>query len=121
MKTKAPFVLPLLSVLLLTASCSDLNLQKDLYGDWWPVHAAGSRSNDVFSATWDGDLGIHGDIVVTYVNKTNSSLNYEDKLYYPMLSFSKKRNAFCTVSIASPQIKVNCSNKRERQCFAECR
>ncbi len=101
MKIKARFVLPLLSILLLTASCGDLSLQKDLYGDWWPVHASGSRSNDVFSATWDGDLGIHGDIVVTFVNKNNSSLSFEDRLYYPMLSFSKKRKAYCTVNIES--------------------
>lgn len=101
MKSKFCFPFFIFLALLFAPSCSDFNLQKDLYGDWWPVHASGSAENGQFAATWNGALGVHGDIVVKFVNKNNASLNYEDTRYYPMLSFSKKRKAFCTVTLES--------------------
>lgn len=101
MKTKSVYFFAMLSAAFLLASCSDFKLQKDLYGDWWPVRASGSVDNDQFSATWDGNLGVHGDILVTYVSKKNPNLSYEDTRYYPMLSFNKSQKKFCTVTLQS--------------------
>ena len=101
MKSKSICIFAFLSVLLLLPACSDVKLTNDLYDDWWPVHASGSYDDNRFTARWDGDLGIHGDIKVNYVNKNNASLSYDDVVYYPMVSFSKKRKAFCTVTLQS--------------------
>lgn len=101
MKANINHFLVILSLLLLLPSCGDLKQQKDLYGDWWPVRASGSAENEQFTAKWDGNLGIHGDIVITFVNKKNASLSYQDTYYYPMLSFSKKEKAYCTVTLQS--------------------
>lgn len=102
MKIKSFYLLPILSALLLSLfSCSDLKQTKNLYGEWWPVHASGNFENEQFTAKWDGDLGIHGDITVTYVNKKNAILSYDDVRYYPMICFSKKQNAYCTITIQS--------------------
>ncbi|MBR0223816.1 MAG: hypothetical protein IJL93_06025 [Bacteroidales bacterium] len=101
MKTKSVYFFSLLASLLLFSSCSDMKQRNDLYGDWWPVHASGSADNEKFTAKWDGDLGIHGDIVIKFVNKNNADLSYEETRYYSALSFSKKRKAFCTISLKS--------------------
>lgn len=101
MKHKSLLFLSVLYILLLLPSCGDLKQVRDLYDDWWPVRASGSAENDYFSASWDGDLGIHGDIVVKYVDKTDPRLFYEETRYYPALSFSKKEKAYCTISIQS--------------------
>ena len=82
--------------LIVFSSCSeDLRITKNLYDDWWPVHASGSFDSDYFTASWDGDLDKHGLIEVTYVSKTNPSLNYKEFKSYPALSFNKKKETFC--------------------------
>ena len=101
MKIKSFYFLSLLAGFFLLSSCSDLKQQKELYGDWWPVHASGSLDNEQFTARWDSDLGVHGDIVITFTDKKNPKLTYEDTQYYPMLSFSKKQKKYCTVSLQS--------------------
>ena len=101
MKRISLLFLALFPALLLISSCADFRQTKDLYDDWWPVHASGTFNNGKFSAKWDGDLGVHGDIVITYVSINNPSLSYDDTKYYPAYQFSKKKKAFCTVTIES--------------------
>ena len=92
----------LLLVTLLTCSaCADFRQTRELYDEWWPVHASGTFENEKFSAQWNGDLGIHGDIVIKYVSKNNPSLYYEGTKYYPAYQFSKKKKTFSTISIES--------------------
>lgn len=91
----------LLVSLLACSACADLRQTKNLYDDWWPVHASGTFDNGLYSAQWNGDLGLHGDILVKYVSKNNPSLSYEDTRYYPAYQFSKKKKTFSTVSIES--------------------
>lgn len=101
MKRISLLFLAMLPALLLLSSCSDFRQTRNLYDDWWPVHASGSFDNDRFTANWDGDLDIHGDIVIKYVSKQNSSLYYEDTKYYPAYRFTKKGKTFSTISIES--------------------
>lgn len=101
MKRFSILSLTLLSAMLFLSSCADMKQTKDLYDDWWPVHASGTFENDNFTAKWDGNLGVRGDILIKYVSKKNPSMSYEDKKYYPALSFSKSEKTYSTISIES--------------------
>lgn len=101
MKHNVLSLIVLLAALPALFSCSDLRQTKDLYDEWWPVHASGSYENSQFTARWDGNLGIHGDISVTFVNKDVPDITYQETRYYEMLSFSKARKGYCTISIES--------------------
>ena len=101
MKRSPLLLLVLFSSLLFLSSCGDLKQTRDLYDDWWPVRASGSYENEKFSAQWNGALGVHGDIVIKYVNKSNPSLFYEETKYYPAYKFSKQKKTFSTISIES--------------------
>ena len=101
MKRITLLFLALIPTLLIFSSCADLRQTKDLYDNWWPVHASESFENDNFTAQWNGNLGIHGDILVKYVSKKNPSLYYEDTKYYPAYVFSKAKKTYGTISIES--------------------
>lgn len=75
MRIKVFHLFFLAATLLMTASCDDSKTVKNLYDDWWPVHASGSQENDYFKATWDGDLNSNGGIEVTFVDKTNPTIH----------------------------------------------
>lgn len=89
MKTKSLIALTGIFLLLLTGCSEQQSFTKKITGDWWPVHASGSIDNDVFSASWNGDLGEHGDIEVSYVSKSNPSHIVKQYIFYPALSFGK--------------------------------
>ena len=101
MKRFSILSLTLLSAMLFLSSCADMKQTKDLYDDWWPVHASGTFENDNFTAKWDGNLGIHGDILIKFVSKKNPALSYEDTKYYPAYEFSKSKKTYSTISIES--------------------
>ena len=100
MRTKALFFLTLAASLLMLGSCADIKMTKDLYDDWWPIHASGSQETDYFTARWDGDLDDFGNIEVTFVDKTDPSLSFVKAINYYALSFVKNREAFCYINIS---------------------
>ena len=90
MKTKTLIALASCFLLMIAASCSEQQtFTKKITGDWWPVHASGSIDTDVLSAVWDGDLGEHGDIEISYVSKSNPERVIKQVRFYPALSFGK--------------------------------
>lgn len=101
MRTKTNLFLVFLSALLFCSCSEDLKNTKNLYDDWWPVHASGSAQNDRFTATWDGDLSRSGCITVTFVDRESPDLSYTRDLYYPAYSFKKRSKSFSTVDISS--------------------
>ena len=99
MRSKFFLLIPMFCCLLVFSSCVDTKTTKNLYDDWWPIHASGSFSSEYFKASWDGDLNKHGGIEVTYQSTTNPALNYKEDIYYPALKFSKKQKGFCYISL----------------------
>ena len=93
-----------LSIALLAACSEQQSFTKKIAGDWWPVHATGSYEDAIVTAHWDGQLGDHGEIEVTYSSKTNPSLTVKKTVFYPALSFGKdnrKNDAVRTVDLSS--------------------
>ena len=101
MRIKVFHLVFLAAALLMAASCEDSKTVKNLYDDWWPVHASGSQENDYFKASWDGDLNSNGGIDVTFVDKTNPSIRYTQTIYYKALSFKKDHKHFTYINISS--------------------
>lgn len=101
MRIKVFHLFFLAATLLMTASCDDSRTVKNLYDDWWPVHASGSQENDYFKATWDGDLNSNGGIEVTFVDKTNPTIHYTQMIYYKALSFKKDHKHFTYIDVSS--------------------
>lgn len=102
MRFKTILSLSFLAGVLLLASCNDdTRTTRNLYDDWWPVHAAGSQENDMFSARWDGDLSVYGGIEATFVDKNNPSRKYTQIIYYKALSFKSDRKTFNYITISS--------------------
>lgn len=102
MRFKTILSLSLLAGALLLASCSeDTRTTRNLYDDWWPVHAAGSQENELFTARWDGDLSHYGGIEVTFVEKNNPSRTYTQFIYYKALSFKSDHKTFSYISIST--------------------
>jgi len=89
------------AALLMAASCADNTTVKNLYDDWWPIHASGSQETEYFKAQWNGDLNSNGGIEVTFVDKTNPNLSYTKTVYYEALSFKKDRKHFTYIDISS--------------------
>ena len=90
MKTKTLIALASCFLLMAAVSCSEQqSFTQKITGDWWPVHASGSIDNEVFSASWDGDLGERGEIQITMVSKSDPSRIVTSMKYYPALSFGK--------------------------------
>lgn len=102
MRNQVLHLVMLAGVLLLAASCSpDTKMTKNLYDDWWPVHASGSQENEFFRASWNGDLDANGGIAVTFTDKNNPSISYTQTFYYKALSFKKDRKHFTYIDISS--------------------
>ena len=100
---KSFLLLAMIAGIFALASCSDMRITKNLYDDWWPIHASGTWENDYYKATWDGDLDKYGGILIKFVHKTDPSLNYEMTRYYPALIFKKKPDTFCYAYIQNPR------------------
>ena len=101
---KSLLLLTMIAGVLALSSCSeDVRITKNLYDDWWPVHASGSLENEYYKATWDGDLDKYGGIIIKVVHKTNPALSYEMTQYYPALIFKKKPDTFCYAYIQNPR------------------
>ena len=84
MKTKTLIALASCFLLMAAVSCSEQqSFTQKITGDWWPVHASGSIDNEVFSASWDGDLGERGEIQITMVSKSDPSRIVTSMKYYP--------------------------------------
>jgi len=101
MRIKVFHLVFLAATLLMTASCGDSQTVKNLYDDWWPVHASGSQETEYFKAQWDGDLNSNGGIDVTFVDKTNPTLSYTKTVYYKALSFKKDHKHFTYIDIST--------------------
>lgn len=101
MKTKAIFFLTLAASLLMLGSCADMKMTKDLYDDWWPIHASGSQETEYFSARWDGDLNNFGNIDITFVDKNDPSITYVETKNYLALSFTKGRESFRYIDVST--------------------
>ena len=103
MRFKTILSLALLSgILLLLASCNtDTRTTRNLYDDWWPVHASGSQETEFFTARWDGDLDAYGRIEVTFVDKSAPTRQYTQDIFYDALSFKSDHKTFCYISISS--------------------
>lgn len=84
----------ILTGLMISACSEDSRLTKNLYDDWWPVHAKGSVDNDPFFAKWDADVNPYGNITVEFKHKSNPTLSYIQTYNYPALSFDKKKESF---------------------------
>lgn len=100
MRSKVVFFLTFALSLLMMSSCEDSSMTKDIYDDWWPIHASGSQETEFFTAHWDGDLNNFGNIDVTFVDKTDPSLTYVQTKNYYALSFVKGRESFCYIDIS---------------------
>ena len=100
MRFKSLFFLSLAAGMLMLASCADMKMTKDIYDDWWPIHAKGSQEANHFAASWDGDLDNYGAIRVTFNDTDNMGLSYSQYMYYKALSFAKDRKAFCYIDIS---------------------
>ena len=85
MKLKTILLISMAAVVL--TSCGG-KLEKNLKGDWWPIHASGSYETQFFTAQWDGDLDDHGGISVVYKSKDQGGATYTDTRYYPAVSFT---------------------------------
>lgn len=104
------FLVSCLSILLLAACSEQHSFTRKIAGDWWPVHATGSYEDAIVQAHWDGDLGEHGEIEVTYASKSNPSLVLKKFVFYPALTFSKdnkKKDAVRTVDISSGDLPAS--------------
>lgn len=110
MRYKSILFIAILSCMAVFTSCVDAKLTKDLYDDWWPVHATGSFNSDYFTAQWNGALNKRGGIEVTFQSTTNPSLNYKDYVYYPALEFSKSKG-YCTFDIKTLDVVASKYNK----------
>ncbi len=110
MKTKSLIILAGLFLFFCTSCSEQHSFTKKITGDWWPVHASGSMDNEVFTASWDGDLGDHGEIIVVCTSKDNPSLTVKKTVFYPALSFSKdtrKNESVRTVDLSSRDLKTS--------------
>lgn len=103
MRYKSIFFMAILSCLALFTSCVDTKLTKDLYDQWWPVHASGSFQSEYFTAKWNGALNKRGGIEVTYQSTNNPNLNYKEFVFYPAIEFSKSKG-YCTFDIKTLDI-----------------
>jgi len=102
MKRIALFSFFLLAAVLLTSSCGeDFRTTRNLYDNWWPVHAQGSMETEYFTATWNGDLNSHGSIDAVFKSKTNPDLQYTQTISYRALYFQKDRKHFVYITINS--------------------
>ena len=122
MRIKVFHLVFLAAALLMTASCADNTTVKNLYDDWWPVHASGSQENEYFKAQWDGDLNANGGIDVTFVDKTNPSIRYTQTIYYKALSFKKDHKHFTYIDVSSrdyPSSKLLLFYVKDSQIYFE--
>lgn len=103
MNMKSFKLLALLSALLLLGGCADMKMTRDLYDDWWPIHATGSFDNGHFTANYDSDLGARGGLIITFTNKADPSMQYTDTWYFNALSFDKNRKNFKYITIKNLQ------------------
>ena len=102
MRMRFSYLVLLAFTLLLAGSCSeDSKTVKNIYDDWWPVHATGSQESAYFTAHWDGDLNDKGNIKVTFVDKTNPDIKFTETLNYKALSFKKDRKHFNYIDIST--------------------
>ncbi|MBR1538753.1 MAG: hypothetical protein IJ636_04525 [Bacteroidales bacterium] len=92
-------LLAALAALLVLGSCQDTSIKRNLYDDWWPIHAKGSYDDGNFTAKWDGDLGARGGLLITFTNKKDPSLQYTDVWYFNALSFANDRKTFKYITI----------------------
>ena len=92
-------LLAVLLAVLFLSSCADTSIKRQLYDDWWPIHATGTFDDGYFTASWDSDLGARGGLFITFTNKTDPSLKYDDVWYFDALSFAKDRKTFQYISI----------------------
>ena len=99
MHFKSFTLLSVLAGLLLLTACQDTSIKRNLYDDWWPIHATGSFDNGHFTANWDSDLGARGGLIITFTNKTDPTMQYTDTWYFKALSFAKDRKTFKYISI----------------------
>lgn len=90
------------AVLMLAGSCSeDSQAVKNIYDNWWPIHATGSEENTYFKANWNGDLNGQGAIVITFVDKSDPNIKYNESRYYKALAFNKDRKHFNYIDIST--------------------
>jgi len=99
MKIKPITLISFLAGLLFLSACEDAKITRNLYDDWWPIHATGSFDDGHFTAKWDSDLSTRGGVQVTFTSKTDPSLNYNRTLYYSGLSFASDRKTFQYITI----------------------
>lgn len=92
-------LLAILSAVLFLSSCADTTIKRNLADDWWPIHATGTFDDGYFTASWDSDLGARGGLFITFTNKTDPSLKYDDVWYFDALSFAKDHKTFQYISI----------------------
>ena len=92
-------LLAVLLAVLFLSSCADTSIKRQLYDDWWPIHATGTFDDGYFTASWDSDLGARGGLFITFTNKTDPSLKYDDVWYFDALSFAKDHKTFQYISI----------------------
>lgn len=110
MKIKSFIALASLCLLFLTACSEQQEFTKNIEGDWWPVHASGSLEDAIFEAHWDGDLGEHGEILVTFKSKSDPSISQKSYIFYPAYSFgkdSRKNDAVRTIDLSSRDYKAS--------------
>lgn len=110
MKIKSLIVLAGLCLLFMTSCSEQQKFTKSIKGDWWPVHASGSVDNSIYSAQWNGDLGEHGEILVSFVFKSDPSKVTKEYVFYPALSFGKdnrNNDAVRKADISSREIKAS--------------
>ena len=94
------------AVLILTGSCSeDSQTVKNIYDNWWPIHATGSEENTYFKASWNGDLNSSGAITITFFDKTDPGISYKETRYYKALAFNKDRKHFNYIDISTYEYK----------------
>lgn len=96
------------AILILAGSCSeDSQTVKNIYDNWWPIHATGSEENTYFKANWNGDLNGQGAILVTYVDKSNPDIKYKEYKYFKALAFNKDRKHFNYIDISTFDYKAS--------------
>lgn len=100
-----------LAALLLLGSCQDTDIKRNLYDDWWPIHATGSYDDGYFTARWDSDLGARGGLAITFTSKTDPSYQYTDIWFFDALSFASDRKTFQYISIKNLEYESSRSLK----------
>ncbi|MBR5018224.1 MAG: hypothetical protein IKX53_01130 [Bacteroidales bacterium] len=111
MRFKTLTLISTLAGLLLLSSCQDTTITRNLYDDWWPIHAKGSFDNGFFTANWDQDLNARGGILITFTSKTDPSMQYTDTRYFKALSFANDRKTFKYISIQNMEYETSRSLK----------